>query len=355
MAGVIQVVQAQGQYQIVIGTHAKDVYEYLTGMMTLSTDVPPVKESLLNRLIATMSGCIAPFVYVMAAAGLMQGVLIIVKMFADVGSTGAAQIYNMISWTPFTFLPVFIAVSGARHFKCNVYIALWCCMALTNPTWANIASTITADTPLNFLFVPLTFVTYTSTVIPPIILVAILCKLEHWLEKKLPDAARPICTPLICAAVMVPLTITVIGPISTVISTALSKGYDMLALPNNFLWGGAVAAHQLEGGWDVDGRGPSVSDVLTAGAYGVPRRITDGVVEGESYPNHTGIDFFHTYKEDIALFAEMGLQNGVDIKTLSHTLGHYSSGFTLDTYTHVTTKMQEEAAEKMGHFMEMTL
>ncbi|MDO5784745.1 MAG: 6-phospho-beta-glucosidase [Eubacteriales bacterium] len=81
-----------------------------------------------------------------------------------------------------------------------------------------------------------------------------------------------------------------------------------MALPENFLWGGAVAAHQLEGGWDADGRGPSVSDVLTAGAHGVPRRITDGVVEGERYPNHKGIDFFHTYKEDIALFGELGFK-----------------------------------------------
>ncbi|MCD7756867.1 MAG: 6-phospho-beta-glucosidase [Clostridiales bacterium] len=81
-----------------------------------------------------------------------------------------------------------------------------------------------------------------------------------------------------------------------------------MALPETFLWGGAVAAHQLEGGWNEDGRGPSVSDVLTAGAHGVPRRITDGVVEGESYPNHKGIDFFHTYKEDIALFGELGFK-----------------------------------------------
>lgn len=228
MAGVIQVVQAQGQYQIVIGTHAKDVYEHLSGMVTLSGDVPAVKESLVNRLIAMMSGCIAPFVYVLAAAGLMQGILIIVKMFADVGSTGAAQIYNMISWTPFTFLPVFIAVAGSKHFKCNTYIAMWCCMALANPTWGNIAASIAGGTPLNFLFVPLTSVTYTSTVIPPIILVALLSTLEHWLEKHLPDAARPIGTPLISAGVMVPLTITVIGPVSTVISTALSNGYNML-------------------------------------------------------------------------------------------------------------------------------
>lgn len=81
-----------------------------------------------------------------------------------------------------------------------------------------------------------------------------------------------------------------------------------MSLPKNFLWGGAVAAHQLEGAWDENGRGPSVSDVLTAGAHGVPRRITDGIVKGEHYPNHKGIDFYHTYKEDIALFGELGFK-----------------------------------------------
>ena len=81
-----------------------------------------------------------------------------------------------------------------------------------------------------------------------------------------------------------------------------------MSLPKNFLWGGAVAAHQLEGAWNVDGKGPSVSDVLTAGSKDVMRKITDGVVDGERYPNHDGIDFFHTYKEDIALFAELGFK-----------------------------------------------
>lgn len=81
-----------------------------------------------------------------------------------------------------------------------------------------------------------------------------------------------------------------------------------MALPENFLWGGAVAAHQLEGAWNVDGRGPSVCDVLTAGSVSEPRRLTDGVMEGERYPNHTGIDFYHTYRQDIALFAELGFK-----------------------------------------------
>lgn len=228
MSGVIQVVISGGQYQIVIGTHAKDVYEHLASMVTFSGEVPEVKEKLINRVIAVMSGCIAPYVYVMAAAGLLQGILIIIKMFADIGSTGAAQIYNMISWTPFTFLPVFIAVAGAKHFKCNPYIALWCCMALVNPSWGNIAAKISEGTALHFLFVPLTSVTYTSTVIPPIILVAILSKLEHWLEPKLPEVVRPIGTPFLCAVIMVPMTIIAIGPVSTVLSNSLAAVYNKL-------------------------------------------------------------------------------------------------------------------------------
>lgn len=81
-----------------------------------------------------------------------------------------------------------------------------------------------------------------------------------------------------------------------------------MALPKNFLWGGAVAAHQLEGGWNEGGKGPNVCDVLTQGAHGVLRRITDEVLPGEIYPNHEAVDFYHHYKEDIALFAEMGFK-----------------------------------------------
>jgi 6-phospho-beta-glucosidase len=77
---------------------------------------------------------------------------------------------------------------------------------------------------------------------------------------------------------------------------------------NDFLWGGAIAAHQAEGAWNEDGKGVSIADVMTAGGNGIERRITDGVVEGENYPNHEAVDFYHRYKEDIALFAELGLK-----------------------------------------------
>lgn len=81
-----------------------------------------------------------------------------------------------------------------------------------------------------------------------------------------------------------------------------------MALRNDFLWGGAVAAHQLEGGYLEGGKGLSIMDVTTAGDRTTPRRVTDEILPGEEYPNHEAIDFYHRYKEDIKLFGEMGFK-----------------------------------------------
>jgi 6-phospho-beta-glucosidase len=79
-------------------------------------------------------------------------------------------------------------------------------------------------------------------------------------------------------------------------------------LPKDFLWGGAVAAHQVEGAWDQGGKGPSIVDVLSSGAHGVDRVITDGILPGYHYGNHEAVDFYHHYQQDIALLAEMGFK-----------------------------------------------
>lgn len=76
----------------------------------------------------------------------------------------------------------------------------------------------------------------------------------------------------------------------------------------DFLWGGAVAANQCEGAYREDGKGLNIADVMTVGSKDKKRQITDGVVDGLYYPNHEGIDFYHRYKEDIKLFAEMGFK-----------------------------------------------
>lgn len=79
-------------------------------------------------------------------------------------------------------------------------------------------------------------------------------------------------------------------------------------MKKNFLWGGAVAANQIEGGWNERGKGLSVTDVLTAGRHDLSRKITDVIEPSEFYPNHEAIDFYHRFRGDIALFSEMGLK-----------------------------------------------
>ncbi|MCM8711902.1 6-phospho-beta-glucosidase [Clostridium sp. SYSU_GA19001] len=78
--------------------------------------------------------------------------------------------------------------------------------------------------------------------------------------------------------------------------------------PQGFLWGGATAANQFEGGYREGGKGLSTADVMTGGTHTIPRRITPVLEEGTYYPSHEAIDFYHRYKEDIKLFAEMGFK-----------------------------------------------
>ena len=82
----------------------------------------------------------------------------------------------------------------------------------------------------------------------------------------------------------------------------------MSKFPENFLWGGACAANQFEGAWDADGKGASVPDMCTNGSHTSPKWITDHIHEDRLYPSHEAIDFYHHYKEDIKLLAEMGFK-----------------------------------------------
>lgn len=79
-----------------------------------------------------------------------------------------------------------------------------------------------------------------------------------------------------------------------------------MKLKDNFFWGGSIAAHQLEGAWQEGGKGPAIMDFATSGSYETPREFTKEIEAGKKYPSHEGIDFYHRYKEDIKLFAEMG-------------------------------------------------
>lgn len=81
-----------------------------------------------------------------------------------------------------------------------------------------------------------------------------------------------------------------------------------MTFKNDFLWGGATAANQCEGAWNVDGKGPSIADICTGASYGEGKTITPKLVEGAFYPSHEGVRHYERFQEDIALFAEMGFK-----------------------------------------------
>lgn len=297
LTGVITVVENGGQFQVVIGMNVGKVFDKLSSITNLesSEDIEEPKVSVLNRIIATMSAVFAPFIYVLAAAGILQGSLILINMVnpSFVG-TGTYEVLNFISWTPFTFLPIFIAITASKHFKCNTYIAVACCAAIISPTWAEIATRIADGETIRFLGISLSETTYTSSVLPPLFLVWLLSYVERFIEKKLPDIVKPLFTPFLCIIIMVPVTMLVIGPLSNGLAMAIANGY-------NYLYSVAptVAAAIIGGLWQIV--------VIFGVHWGVtPMNIANFEMNG--------MDTFQVF-QTMAVIAQIGAVVGVFIKS----------------------------------------
>lgn len=299
MPGVITVVENSGQFQVVIGQHVGEVYDEFIGLVNIETNEESQenKGTILNRIIATMSAVFAPFIYILAAAGILQGTLILVNLvWESFAATGTYQVLSFLSWAPFTFLPIFIAITASKHFKTNMYIAVACCAALVSPTWAEMAASIADGNTITFLNLPLTETVYTSSVLPPLFLVWILSYVEKFLNKRINVIVRPLFVPLLCMVIMVPLTILLIGPASTMGANGIANGYNFLAenVP-------ALAGAIIGGFWQA------------IVIFGVHWGVTPMVLANfDQY----GRDSFQAY-QTIAVIAQVGAVLGVFLKAKS--------------------------------------
>ena len=296
LTGVITVVENNGQFQVVIGTHVGKVFDKVQTIVDLddsSKDEAP-KGTILNRVIATMSAVFAPFIYILAAAGILQGCLILINMaYPSFQSTGTYEVLSFMSWAPFTFLPIFIAITASRHFKCNMFIAVACCASLVSPTWSEIAARIAGGENISFLGIALAETTYTSSVLPPLFLVWILSYVERFVEKSLPDVVKSLFTPLLCMIIMVPLTIVAIGPVSDNLATAIANGYNSL-----YNFAPALAAAVIGGLWQI------------VVIFGVHWGVTPMCLA--NYDMY-GMDTFQAF-QTMAVVAQMGAAFGVFLK-----------------------------------------
>ncbi|QZY85502.1 beta-glucoside-specific PTS transporter subunit IIABC [Exiguobacterium acetylicum] len=296
LPGVITVVESGGQFQVVIGQHVGEVHQEFLKLVDLEqseTEEAP-KGTVLNRIIATMSAVFAPFVYILAAAGILQGTLILTTLaFPAFAKTGTYEVFSFISWAPFTFLPIFIAITAANHFKVNAFIAVACSAALVSPTWSDIAARITAGESITFLGIALSGTTYTSSVLPPLFLVWILSYVERFLNKTIHEVVRPLFVPFFSMVLMVPLTILLIGPITTLGAEGIANGYNYLAENAP-----AIAGLIIGGFWQV------------IVIFGVHWGVTPMVLANfEQY----GRDSFQAY-QTIAVIAQIGAVIGVILK-----------------------------------------
>lgn len=244
LPGVITVVEKGGQIQIVIGTHVDKVYDAFTQLVKTDGKVTTTdKNSILNRVIATMSAVFAPFIYILAGAGILQGCLILLTLaFPSFSTTGTYQIFSFISWSPFAFLPIFIAITASQHFRCNLYIAVACCAALLSPTWSELAILIKSGQEIDLFGIALSETTYGSTVLPPLFLVWLLSYLERFLEPRLHSIMKPLLLPLISMIVMVPLTLLVVGPLTANAAHYIADSYNWLVNIAPSIAGGIIGA-----------------------------------------------------------------------------------------------------------------
>ncbi|WP_443028894.1 beta-glucoside-specific PTS transporter subunit IIABC [Staphylococcus sp. HL28] len=231
--GVVTVVENNGQFQVVIGNAVGSVFQEFEKLIDQNDnsnyDSQGQKESIVNRVIATMSAVFAPFIYVLAAAGILQGLLIIINLIIpSFKETGTFEVFNFISWAPFTFLPIFIALTASKHFNVNTYIAVACCAALVSPDLAGIIERIGKGESFHFLGLPLSETSYVSSVLPPLLLVWALSYVEKYLNKYIPEVVRQLFVPFFSIVIMVPLTLIIIGPLASGAAHGIASGFNTL-------------------------------------------------------------------------------------------------------------------------------
>ena len=293
--GVITTVQAGGQFQVVIGNHVKDAYGYVTELVHVSGDAQGSsdrKVGVFSRIIDIISSIFAPFLYTLAACGILQGILgVLVALNAIDTAGGTYRILNFISWTAFTYLPVMIAVTASKKFNVNTYVALVIACALVCPDYMSMVSSGEA---IAFLGIPVQLLSYTSSVIPIILAIWIASYVQRFFDKYLPIVVRNLFSPMFTIVIMVPLTLLAFGPVGNTIGNAIGGIY-------NYLYGlSPIVAGIIVGGfWEV---------LVIFGVHWGITPVTVGNYANLGYDTFTGL-------QASAVFAQAGAALGVFFKT----------------------------------------
>ncbi|MCG7780769.1 PTS beta-glucoside transporter subunit IIABC [Lelliottia amnigena] len=249
--GVIMVVESGGQFQVVIGNHVHDAWQAvraeagLTDETPVATDEQGDKGNLLGRLIDIVSGIFTPFIGILAASGILKGLLALAVVCGWLSTdSGTYKIWFAASDALFFFFPLVLGYTAGKKFGGNPFITMVIGGALTHPMMIQAfeASQQVGAVSGAFMGIPVTWFNYSASVIPIILAAWVSCWLEKQSSKLLPSSMKNFFAPLICLVVTVPLTFLIIGPVATWLSQLLANGYQWIYVLAPWLAGAAMGA-----------------------------------------------------------------------------------------------------------------
>ncbi|WP_150274670.1 beta-glucoside-specific PTS transporter subunit IIABC [Paenibacillus tepidiphilus] len=246
------------QFQVIVGNDVPKVFDALVKEYPALKDAKGGEgkedkdnksKNVISRVFEFIASVFAPILPAIAGAGLLKG---FIALFVSLGWLAAGsdtyRIISAIGDGVFHFLPMLIAFSAARKFNANPFVAAAVSMALMSP---DVTALLSSGNPVAFLGVPVTSVTYASSVIPILLAVWLLSYVEKGFNRIIPASLKLLLVPLFSLLIVVPVTMIVIGPLGTFIGNGLSGGINWLivegGLVAGIILGGAMALIVMTG------------------------------------------------------------------------------------------------------------
>lgn len=229
--GVQGVVSKNGQFQVVIGSDVSKVCDEIKKIGNFSDAVKnsndtEEKTSLINRALGAITAIFQPVLPAICGAGMIKAVLALLTAFHIVEATSQTyELLAMVADSAFYFLPVFLAFSSAKRFRCNTFIAAVLGAMLIHPTFTGI---VAAGKAFHFMGLPVKLVSYGSSVVPVILIVLVQSYVEKFIEKITPNVVKVFMVPLLVFLIMTPISFLAVGPLGSFVGDILCNVFEFL-------------------------------------------------------------------------------------------------------------------------------
>lgn len=239
--GVVGCQWSGDQLQIIIGQAVGDAYQLIckkTGLaqqegISENLDKGEKKKFSINMIFDAVSGCITPLIPVLIGAGFIKIIILIGEMAGILTPGGSTHtVLTFVGDAGFYFLPVFVGATAAKKFGANMGLGMLMGAIFIHPSFI---AAVAEGTSLTVYNIPVYAASYTSTIFPVLICVAVMAPIERFFAKISPDAIRSITEPLFTLIVMLPLALCLLGPIGAFLGTYLSNAIIWLYNTTGFL------------------------------------------------------------------------------------------------------------------------